>query len=190
MTPILRFTPFKSCTDAGWAEAWQIYESSFPEEERWHEADYMRAFSDPAFEADGVWLQGDRLVGVLFYWKADGFRYIEHLAISAELRGQEMGSKILTLFCQQGGRVLLEIDPPIDDISIRRQHFYERLGFVTNPYEYMHPSFHKPFRTHHLVIMSYPEAVTYAEASLFADFVRERVLCYSEHENPTLPKLP
>ncbi len=37
--------------------------------------------------------------------------------------------------------------------------------------------------------MSYPEALTYEEARGFADFIRERVLRYSEHENPELPRL-
>ena len=38
-------------------------------------------------------------------------------------------------------------------------------------------------------LMSYPEALTYEEARGFADFIRERVLRYSEHENPELPRL-
>ena len=42
---------------------------------------------------------------------------------------------------------------------------------------------------HRLVLMSYPEALTYEEARGFADFIRERVLRYSEHENPELPRL-
>ena len=91
--------------------------------------------------------------------------------------------------CRKVGRVILEIDPPVDDISIRRLHFYERLGFVANPYRYIHPSFRKPFTPHRLVLMSYPGAITYEEARSFADFVREAVLRYSEHEAPTLPNL-
>ena len=106
------------------------------------------------------------------------------------LRGRNMGSQALTAFCRKVGRVILEIDPPVDDISIRRRHFYERLGFVANPYEYIHPSFRKPFTPHQLILMSYPGPLTYDEARGFADFVRETVLGYSEHEAPTLPKLP
>lgn len=95
-----------------------------------------------------------------------------------------MGSAALSAFCRKVGRVILEIDPPEDDISIRRRHFYERLGFVANPYRYIHPSFRKPFTPHRLVLMSYPGAITYEEARSFADFVREAVLRYSEHEAP------
>lgn len=185
----LQFIPFRSQADKGWAEAWEIYRNSFPENEQWHEEDYAGAFDDPHFEADGIWL-GEQFAGILFYWKAAGYHYVEHLAISPQLRGQDVGSKVLRTFCQKVGKVILEIDPPEDEISIRRQHFYERLGFITNPYEYIHPSFHEPFKHHKLVLMSYPEAITYAEASTFADFVREEVFRYSGHVNPTLPKLP
>ena len=188
MTQQLQFIPFKSRSDKGWAEAWALYEVSFPDCERWDAAGYDRAFSDPHFEADGIW-RGDEFIGILFHWNAGNYDYVEHLAISPRLRGQNMGSKALSAFCQ-GRRVILEIDPPVDDISIRRRHFYERLGFITNPYEYIHPSFRRPFNPHQLILMSYPTALTYEEARDFADFIRERVLLYSEHEAPTLPKLP
>ncbi|WP_418983477.1 GNAT family N-acetyltransferase [Alistipes sp.] len=185
----LRFIPFRSCSDKGWAEAWAIYRTSFPQNEQWHEEDYARAFSDPHFEADGIWL-GERLAGLLFHWHSDTFRYVEHLALSPRMRGQNLGSRALRAFCQAGGRVILEIDPPEDEISIRRLHFYERLGFAENPYLYIHPSFHEPYLAHRLVLMSYPDAITYDEARRFADFVREVVLRYSGHEKPTLPRLP
>lgn len=188
MSPKLQFIPFRSRADKGWSEAWTIYRNSFPANEQWHEDDYARAFDDPNFEADGIWL-GEQFVGILFHWKTADYYYVEHLAISPELRGQDMGSKALSAFCKQVGKVILEIDPPVDDISIRRRHFYERLGFVMNPYEYIHPSFHAPYKPHQLMLMSYPEAITHEEASAFADFVREEVLRYSGHENPTLPKL-
>ena len=189
MTQELQFIPFKSRSDKGWAEAWALYEASFPDNERWNAAGYDRALGDPHFEADGIWC-GDRFAGILFHWNAGDYRYVEHLAISLALRGRDMGSRALSAFCKKAGRVILEIDPPVDDISIRRQHFYERLGFVANPYEYIHPSFRRPFTPHRLILMSYPAAITYDEARRFADFVREVVLAYSEHESPALPKLP
>ena len=158
MTRPLQFIPFKSRSDKGWAEAWELYEKSFPYNERWNAEGYDRAFGDPNFEADGIW-RGDEFIGILFHWGADGYRYVEHLAVSPALRGQNMGSAALSAFCRKVGRVILEIDPPADDISIRRLHFYERLGFVANPYRYIHPSFrfHAPpagadelSRRHHL----------------------------------------
>ena len=64
MTRPLQFIPFKSRADKGWAEAWELYEKSFPYNERWSEEAYDRAFGDPNFEADGIW-RGDEFIGKL-----------------------------------------------------------------------------------------------------------------------------
>lgn len=184
----LRFIPLRSRTDALWAETWHLYEHSFPACERWRAENYDRAFGDPAFEADAV-CSGGEFVGLLFHWDTGPCRYIEHLAVASALRGRRMGSHILSAFCAKARRVVLEIDPPVDDVSIRRQHFYERIGFVTNAYDYIHPSFTRPFHAHQLVLMSRPDPLTKEEARLFADFVREHVLRYSDHLQPELPRI-
>lgn len=185
----LQFIPFTSPSDDRWDEAWALYESAFPYKERRSLDDHLRALADPRFEADGIWLDG-RFVGLIYHWDCGGGRrYVEHLAVSPLLRGQQMGSRALTAFMQQTAGVILEIDPPIDEISIRRLHFYQRLGFVQNPQEYLHPSFREPFTTHRLVLMSYPQALSDTEARALADFVREEVLRYSGHLQPQLPRL-
>mgnify|MGYP000691643454 CR=1 FL=1 len=64
MTRPLQFIPFKSRADKGWAEAWELYEKSFPYNERWNAEGYDRAFGDPNFEADGIW-RGEEFIGIL-----------------------------------------------------------------------------------------------------------------------------
>ena len=81
MTQQLRFIPFRSRSDKGWAEAWALYEASFPDCERWDGTGYDRAFGDPHFEADGIW-RGDEFIGILFHWNAGDYHYVEHLAVS------------------------------------------------------------------------------------------------------------
>lgn len=183
----IRFIPFTSPADKGWDAAWMLYENSFPYKECRSLEDNLRALEDPRFRADGIW-HDERLVGILYHWHwRDGIRYIEHLAMSPELRGQNMGSQALAAFCSATKGTILEIDPPVDEISIRRLHFYQRLGFIENPQEYLHPSFRNPFETHKLVLMSRPCPLTNKEVRDFADFVRTEVLRYSEHINPSLP---
>ena len=107
---------------------------------------------------------------------------MEHLAVSPAIRGGGLGSAILSAFCDRTERVVLEIDPPEDEISVRRLHFYRRLGFCDNPYAYVHPSYARPFRPHRLVLMSRPGPLSYDEARRFAAFIRERILLrYSDH---------
>ena len=72
------------------------------------------------------------------------------------------GGKIcpLALLAAEGKPVILEIDPPVDDLSHRRQGFYERAGYHANPYAHVHPPYHAANRGHALVVMSYPGALT------------------------------
>lgn len=187
MNERLQFIPFTSPADRGWAKAMEIYRRSFPYKEQRSEEDHIRALADPAFRAEGIW-RGDEFVGILYYWHTDEWDYVEHLAICASLRGQNLGSEVFGTFCRDR-RIILEIDPPVDEISIRRLHFYRRLGFVENPHEYIHPSYRQPFEPHRLVLLSRPTPLTDDEARRFADFIRETVLRYTEHEAPDQPRL-
>ena len=82
----LKFRPFRSPVDLGWDEAWAIYQNSFPQKEIRSLEDHLQALSDPHYTADGIWSDG-RLIGILYYWTAPEYVYIEHLAISPDLRG-------------------------------------------------------------------------------------------------------
>ncbi len=189
-TTKLQFIPFHSLQDKGWSEAWRLYVESFPQNERWKEARYADAMAnDPLFTADGIWL-GEELVGLVFHWDIGRFLYIEHLAIKPECRNQKLGSRVVEAMIERsGGHLLLEIEMPEDELTIRRQHFYMRKGLKPNPdYEYIHPSYSEPFEHYPLMLMSYPDPLTPEEAALMADFTREHVLkLYSDHENPALP---
>lgn len=185
----LRFHPLRSTTDPLWEAAMGLYHEAFPPKERRSEADLVRALGDPLFRAEAI-LWEERFAGILFYWLFGPTRYVEYLAVDPALRGHRLGSEALALLCR-GQRVILEIEPPTDEPTRRRQRFYERAGFRTNPHDYLHPSYNRPFDPHRLVLMSYPSPLENDEARLFADFVRERVLAYSEHpEGPTTPVLP
>ena len=82
----------------------------------------------------------------------------------------------LAELCGQGIPVILEIDPPVDEISIRRQHFYERCGFAKNPFPHVHPPYRKGFRGHPLVVMSAPGALTQETYDRFAGYLQNTVM--------------
>ena len=66
---------------------------------------------------------GDAFVGLLLFWEAGGFRYIEHFCIRPELRNRRYGQRALALLAADGVPLLLEIDPPVDELSRRRKGF-------------------------------------------------------------------
>ena len=65
----------------------QIYEASFPIDERRNELNFEHIASHEAkFNILGI-DRGNDLIGFINYWKFDTFVYIEHFAIDANKRG-------------------------------------------------------------------------------------------------------
>ena len=83
------------------------------------------------------------VVGILLYWEFDKYKYIEHLAIYSELRGKSYGSKILEIFCRDNKTIILEIDPPIDEIALKRLKFYSKIGFMLQEFNHIDPPYRK-----------------------------------------------
>ena len=152
-----------------------IYEQSFPLHERRTRAAQAARLTHPEYrftllEEDG------RLLGILLYWEGPGFRYVEHFAIAPELRGGGAGSRILAEFTGQGVPVILEIDPPVDGVSIRRKGFYLRCGFRENPFPHVHPPYRAGFRGHSLVVLSAPGPLSQGEYDRFAAYLTQTVM--------------
>lgn len=162
-----------------WEQAWRLYTESFPEHERRRISSHVLAVDDPHFDTK-VAVENGNLLGLLFYWKYGKKIYIEHIAVNPLMRGKNIGSTILRDFIAQNpdSTVILEIDPPADDISQRRLAFYERLGFRRSDYAYTHPSYQKKGLHHQLVILSYPELIDNDEFAEFQEFMQTHVLKY------------
>jgi hypothetical protein len=72
--------------------------------------------------------------------------------------------------------VILEIDPPVDSISIRRKDFYLRLGFHENKYQHYHPAYRKQNAPHELVILSYPRNISDMEYTKFNEYLKKTIM--------------
>lgn len=172
------FVAFPQLEPAVREKVWEIYEDSFPTHEKRTYEDHLRAIKDSRFHADAV-MEDGQLAGLLFYWLLDDSAYIEHFAIARSLRGQSYGTRILQRFCDQMKRVILEIDPPVDQVSVNREHFYHRLGFLSLPFAYTHPAYSKEYVPHTLVLMSYPDPMDDAEFAAFKRMMFEQIMKYS-----------
>ena len=60
--------------------------------------------------------------------------------------------------------------------SIRRKRFYERGGFVENPYFHVHPPYRRENSGHTLVIMSFPKTIPQAEYDAFKYYLEHHVM--------------
>lgn len=72
--------------------------------------------------------------------------------------------------------VILEIDPPNDDVSVRRKAFYERAGYRANPFEHIHPPYHSEYKGHRLVVMTCPTAISENEYKNFNSYLENVVM--------------
>lgn len=171
----MHFERIHSTSDPRYADAMALYRSSFPAHELRTSASQARALAQDAYQFRLIF-DGDIWVGLLLCWDADSFFYIEHFCTRPELRGRGCGQAALALLAAEGKPIILEIDPPVDDISRRRQCFYERAGYHANPYAHVHPPYHAANRGHALVVMSRPGALSPDTYAAFAGYLRRTVM--------------
>lgn len=165
-----------------WDEAWKLYVASFPEHERRSADCHAKALESNDFHTKAAVENGD-LLAILFYWTfGDNDIYIEHIAVTPRMRGHNIGSSVLCEFAQQNLRasIILEIDPPQDEISQRRLAFYEKLGFHDSGFIFEHPSYRTGGRRHNLLILSYPSRILEDEFEKFVSFLNARPLAHTD----------
>ena len=132
--------------------AMKLYEKSFPKYERRSYDAQQRAMYDEQYHFDLIYDEGE-FIGEVLYWDTDSFIYIEH-------------------FC------ILEIDPPKDEISVRRRGFYERNGFKLNDFEHFAPAYTRGGSDFELKIMTYPGKISKELYDDFYEFLCAKVKMY------------
>ena len=155
--------------------AMNLYSISFPAHEQREHRSQTEILSDAEYHYALI-CDSDAFIGLVLFWETKSFIYIEHLCILPEMRNKQYGQKTLELLGKCGKTVILEIDPPVDSISVRRKGFYERCGFAENPYAHVHPPYHRGNAGHNLVIMSCPRAIDQAEYNAFKHYLDSRVM--------------
>ena len=168
--------PLISFQDEWFEEFWQIYSVSFPLYERRDYEQQVAVLDNSLYQLD-LYFFGDKLSGFISYWKSDEFVFAEHLAISPDFRGKGFGSALLKPFSESRSvPVILEIEPPIDEISIRRLRFYKSLGFVINHHIHLQPPFHDGDNPLLLNILTYPDQINHGLYTRFSHFQKRTMM--------------
>lgn len=175
----MEFIRIKSKDDYYWKDLMKIYRKSFPLYEQINAMNQLEVLKDENYYCTAI-CENKNLIGLLFYWNIDKYIYIEHLAISPKLRGKSYGSKIIKEFCKKDATIILEIDTPCEDISIKRLRFYSKLGFVIQDFSHLPPSYRNGFRSQRLKIMCFNKNLTDDEYDEFYSLLNENILIYSE----------
>lgn len=171
----MEFSRLTSANDVLFKKAFDLYKVSFPEHEQREFENQTAVLNNSAYHCDVI-LEKDVFVGIIFYWETPRYAYIEHFAIDPGMRGNSMGSRCLKKFCDRHGLVILEIDPPVEPISIRRKNFYMRLGFQENNYQHKHPAYRKQNLPHELTVMSFPRCISEIEYMEFNEYLKKTIM--------------
>ena len=134
----------------------EIMEYSFPYNERRLPEYYDNYLKNTNNElVANLYLEDSKLIGFLTYWRLLNFTFIEHFAVSREYRNRNIGSKIFSDFIEHSdSSLILEVEPPCNEIAQRRITFYERLGLVVNPYKYIQSPYHNDANSLDMLLMS------------------------------------
>ena len=162
-----------STTHPLYQKAMELYRISFPAHEQREACSQEQILTQDAYHFDII-CDGGAFIGEILYWEVAGFFYIEHFCVLPAMRNKHYGQKILNAY--QATPLILEIDPPADEISIRRKGFYERCGFVENPYRHIHPPYHAENHGHELVVMSSPRMLEADEYACFNCYLQDTVM--------------
>lgn len=162
-----------------WKMVWDLYENSFPLAERRKKEDHLRACEDDRFFPLSAW-EGHELIGFMFFWEWDSYRYLEYLAVNPELRGHGFGSQMIRYLRDTQHTIILEIDPLVNELSVRRLQFYERAGYTLTPYRFVHLPYRIEAQAQELLILSYPKMITKEQHNDFLRFVNKEVIRYCE----------
>lgn len=108
-----------------------LYEDTFPESERYRDTQILLDLIDNSrLTHFNAIYENYKLAGLFVYWDLGEFCYIHFLAIFPEMRNRKIGKQILDWVSKNISQpVLLEVEVPTDEFSIRRIHFYERNNY-------------------------------------------------------------
>lgn len=135
-------------------EALLLIERAFPECERRETEKTLKLLEKESYFLYAIKESG-AFIGIISVWDI-GFAFVEHFAIKEEYRCRGYGKEVIELIKKSYKRVVLEVEPPTQQLPKRRIEFYKRCGFFENPYDYLQPPYREGEDGVSLIIMSYP----------------------------------
>lgn len=154
------FRPVLSEHDPDFDFLYEVYQQSFPEDERRNREQLLEEMGQTEACVGLISYQGER-AGLFIYWELEDFIYLGHFAIHEDFRGDGIGALFLSQILRWASLpVVLEVEHPTNKISKRRIAFYERLGLKLFECNYYQPSYQKGQPPVPLYLMSAPAHTT------------------------------
>lgn len=130
------------------------YESTFPEDERRDESQFLALLDNPDSFIFSV-KNDENQIGYVILWKLETCYYLEHFEVFEEFRNLKLGSQILSELKEKFGNIVLESEPShLDEMPERRINFYLRNGFSIISEDYIQPSYGPGKNSMNLFVLS------------------------------------
>lgn len=158
----------------------EIMDKAFPNTEMRAYQEQKKIFERPQYSV----LMNEEKTAFIALWDFDEAVYIEHFAVKDSLRGSGIGEKMLKEFLNTttNKMVFLEVEPPEEEIAMRRIGFYERIGFVLNPYYYLQPPYRQNEEPIELKIMTMGQSIDQKQFDKYKKMLYSVVYNYNEPE--------
>lgn len=141
-------------------ELFAILEEGFPPSERRTKSDQRKLLDLEEYRIYGLREEGN-LIGFVAEWEGPEYRFVEHFVVNEAFRGNGVGSRLLSEYNDLSDKpVVLEVEPPENEIQKKRIKFYRRNGYHFTEYSYVQPSINADIKGVPLVLMSYPDQLT------------------------------
>lgn len=171
----MEFIRLENSNSQEFKEAWNIYESSFPLDERRTLKLQKELIKNNNYNffiviKDGI------LVAIFADWKFEDFLFVEHFAVREDLRRRGIGTELLkTHISKNKQKIVLEVEKPENEIKTKTIKFYEKMGFKLNNFDYIQPPYIKDKNSVPMLIMTYPEKIDESEFSSIRQLVHIKV---------------
>lgn len=137
-------------------------EENFIREEIRDFPDALKVFYKKNYSIYYIIVAGDT-VGFMCVWELDGFSFLEHFVIFQNFRGKGYGGVAFDRLINHCSFLVLECEPPKDEMQKRRVAFYERHGMILNENKYFQPSYREGGKGCSLKLMSSRSLVNFDE---------------------------
>jgi ribosomal protein S18 acetylase RimI-like enzyme len=153
-------------------EAWKIYSSSFPSDEKRTFAAQKKILNNKQYSFFIV-RNNNTLVAIIAQWDCKDFSFIEHIAVKKTMRGQGIGTALLQKIRLVKKKIVLEVERPHTHIAKERIRFYQKCGFQLNTFAYFQPPYDLHKKPVPLLLMTYPKKINKVEFIL----IRKELHC-------------
>lgn len=138
-------------------QLYALMDESFPPAEIRNFKGQQKLLDEPGYNVYVLQKNGE-ILAFIAEWENEKYRFVEHLAVNDKYRSRGLGSKILKDYNARSSKpVILEVEPPEDDIQVRRVKFYERNGYHLSGFSYPQPVINEGHEQVQLVLMTYPK---------------------------------